>query len=519
MDTTTHNALPHAVENQPNAAILIKSLRHMGYDNFAAIADIVDNAIDADSRNVIVTVSRDQGDFVIEVLDDGVGMDFLTADEALKLGSDTARDPLADLGRYGMGLVTASLSIGRRLDVLSRCEGIGTIRTISDVDEVVARNAFVKYLDKATNQEEKTFDATFKERGLPVTHGTIVRISKSDGVKYTQTAPFISALKKNLAQTFRKFIAAGKSIVVNGDKLVAIDPLGIPGTEVFSDDTYDFKFVDQDGTERTEQIRLVIGLLPDFGLDGNKERQIDLKHQGFYVLRNNREIAEAETLGLFTRHNEFNRFRAELYVPGSMDVPLGVNFTKRNVKPNQALTDKLKEITKGQLATIRARTRRLSVKKEDDVENHNEATRIIGQKSHLLVKPKAKVEVRDVTLESVEEPLGKSNGRHKTKRNAHKKRVVETLQNAKFESVSLGEGGQIYEVEQEGKTVIVRWNIDHPFYQRFVANQPDKGMVTAVDFFIFSMALAELMVWNDETAEIIDKMKSLVSMNTRTLLK
>jgi DNA mismatch repair ATPase MutL len=69
--------------NLPNAAKLIDSLRYLGYNNYSAVTDIVDNAIDADAKNIYITVSfANEGRVVIA--DDGTGMDQHTLDEALK---------------------------------------------------------------------------------------------------------------------------------------------------------------------------------------------------------------------------------------------------------------------------------------------------------------------------------------------------------------------------------------------------------------------------------------------------
>src|SRR5437868_6872036 len=84
-------------ENQPNAAILMRSLRHLGYNNHSAIADLVDNSIDAEAAHVGIEVLRDKGDFVISIIDDGHAMDEAVLDEALKLGSDTERNAASDL--------------------------------------------------------------------------------------------------------------------------------------------------------------------------------------------------------------------------------------------------------------------------------------------------------------------------------------------------------------------------------------------------------------------------------------
>ena len=150
--------------NMPNAAILMSSLRHLGYSNHAAISDLIDNSLDADAQNIAVDVERVKGDFVISIVDDGSGMDDHTLDEAMKLGSDTERNVASDFGLYGMGLVTASISIGRRLQVMTR--GVdGDLIAISDLDEVVRRNAFVKHQAKADASEVRAFEQAYARCG------------------------------------------------------------------------------------------------------------------------------------------------------------------------------------------------------------------------------------------------------------------------------------------------------------------------------------------------------------------
>ena len=341
-------------------------------------------------------------------------------------------------------------------------------------------------------------------------------------MQYTSTGHFLNSLKKDLAQTFRYYLAAGKRIVVNGDALEPIDPLhlDLDGVKVFSDDDYELAVKDEAGNDTVHKFRLKIVTLPDFGTDGNLERGFTLKNQGFYLLRNNREIAAAQTLGLFNRHSEFNLFRAELHVPATMDDVLGVNFTKREVKPKQAVVDKLRQVAGGQLKTIRAQ-RWKKREKNEHTDQHDEAARLITSKSHLLVKPKAEVEQRAPRGDSAstDRDQSKKTGRERT--NLRSTRLTTADLRCRFEQVSLGEGGQIFEAYQEGKTIIVQWNVDHPFYQRFVTSpDADAGLVTAIDFFIWAWASAELYVYEDgKVADMLSQLKSLISMNTRTLLK
>ena len=73
--------------NDPNAARLIESLRHIGYDNYVALADLVDNSIDAGATHISITVQKRGDDVSIIIADDGEGMEYEVLDQALRLGS------------------------------------------------------------------------------------------------------------------------------------------------------------------------------------------------------------------------------------------------------------------------------------------------------------------------------------------------------------------------------------------------------------------------------------------------
>src|SRR6202044_882412 len=90
------------------------------------------------------------------------------------------------------------------------------------------------------------------------------------------------------------------------------------------------------------------------------------------------------------RHNDLNRFRAELFFSGAIDEGMGMNFTKHDVDPQQAVLDKIRELTNGQIQTIRSRVKTARVIAEDKEISHDESAKIISSKSHLLIQPKPK---------------------------------------------------------------------------------------------------------------------------------
>ncbi len=505
-------------DNHPNAAKLMDSLRYLGYNNYSALCDIIDNAFDAEAKNVHVTINQVAGEPLILITDDGTGMDKKTLDEALKLGSLTDRNAGSDLGKYGMGLVTASLSIAKRTSVLTRSNG-SLLKSVTDVDEVKKRNAFCKFLGEASPDDVLMFNETISAGGT----GTIVELSKCDNLKNTNLTVFRNTLRGKLGQVYRYFLLSGKKIFLNGDEVAARDPLMIDeGAEIYSDDRFDLTVTGADGKEFADQVRVRIAVLPDFGSDGNKDRKIGMRSQGFYILRNNREIAEGETLGLFTRHNDLNRFRGEIFFSGAFDEAMGVNFTKRDLDPTQAILHKINELVQGQLRTIRNRIKTARITSEDSEITHDESEKLINAKSHLLIRPKPQKNSAGAGTNDGDGSNGwtgdAKRGSGKSSQ-AGKSSAVPGRFNVRFEAVKLGKTGPIYEAEQTGKVTVVQWNIEHPFYERFVLERKDdQTLRTSVDFLVYSMATAELTTLNEENYEMIQNIKAVMSSNLRSLL-
>jgi hypothetical protein len=105
-------------EITPSAARLTESLRDIGYDFPAAVADVVDNSIMAGASRVDIMIEFDGEDSSVMIADDGQGMSANSLIEALRYGSRRAYSS-RDLGRYGLGLKTASLSQCRSVTVVS----------------------------------------------------------------------------------------------------------------------------------------------------------------------------------------------------------------------------------------------------------------------------------------------------------------------------------------------------------------------------------------------------------------
>ena len=109
------------IESPPNAAALMQSLRDIGYELDTALADLVDNSITA-SASLVDIVFDIKPETKVAIIDNGDGM---SRDELIKAMTIGSKNPLIerdnkDLGRFGLGLKTASFSQCKRLTVITK---------------------------------------------------------------------------------------------------------------------------------------------------------------------------------------------------------------------------------------------------------------------------------------------------------------------------------------------------------------------------------------------------------------
>jgi hypothetical protein len=249
-------------------------------------------------------------------------------------------------------------------------------------------------------------------------------------------------------------------------------------------------------------------MLPDHGSTQlNKKHGYNIQKSGFYVLRNNREIAAAQLLGLnsLSRHPDFIRFRGEIFISGRMDEAMGIEFTKRDVKPTQSIRDQLDAAIGGDLVSIRKQLKKRAAIAESYDVDYAASERLIDSKSALLIKPPPQPEPEPE--QEPEKPEAKEPG----------KPAPGAVQ---FNVGHFEREGPIYAAEQRGRTIYIEWNADHPFYQKVILeNRENRDMINAVNAMVFSMAAAESrLVAGEDMQELFEPWKTDLSSNLRILL-
>jgi hypothetical protein len=515
-------------DNTPNPSRFLDSYRFLGYSNYSAIADLVDNSFDAEADSVWISTQKKGDDFTISVADDGCGMDERVLQQAYRLGAITEHDPERDLGKFGVGSASASLSIARKTTVITKSSKSPCLVKIIDLDHMVATNTFAVHMGKAGTLDADMLADTLEDAPT----GTLVRLEKCDNIRSkSNLTQFNNQLRKHLGQTFRIFLAAGKRIYINGKLIAPIDPMLLDGftyatdryqSRVFSDDVYALR-ISENGATKEEKIRIRIVLLPNIDKKLWDERwprdvpKPSQQGQGFYVLRNNREIAEAERLELFVKHNDYNRFRAEIFFNASLDSHMGVNFTKRRLDVSQSLFDQLQAYLKPQLDTVRkVLNRERTVKEQEVTDSFRESEAIIERKKKLLVKRK---QTEDEIKREIEATRKRQPEKTPEQIEEEQKRFLDEAGKPKdchFDQINLGRTGSFFETERIGHTLVIKYNMDHPFYQKFYSEK-DRATQNDLNFLLYSFVLAKRNLEPEQEA-MMEQIEGIWSLNLKALL-
>lgn len=338
----------------PSAAALIESLRGTGYTLETALADLIDNSIAASAKSIDVTLEWNDGEPYAILADDGNGMAEARLIEAMRFGGGgpALLRESTDLGRFGLGLKTASLSQCRRLSVASRRDGVTT--------------AFCWDLDHI----RKTGEAWELIEGLPsaVAHlakpledrpaGTFVIWDRIDFGRIREKPTLktflagIERAERHLAMVFHRYLggdARRLRLSINGVRITGWDPFledngaTIPRPEQPLDSGGERILVRGFILPHPDRFPNVTALDLAGGPDGWAAQQ------GFYVYRQRRLLSAGGWLGIggsraWTRE-EFSRLaRIRIDLPNTIDEDWRIDIRKAQARPPEALRAQLENI-------------------------------------------------------------------------------------------------------------------------------------------------------------------------------
>src|SRR5580698_9842812 len=146
-------------EIQPDAARVIHGLRDTGYQFNMAVADVVDNSVSAEASHIEIVLKQDfRGNVTLRIYDDGVGMNEVELEKAMQYGSPK-RKSKASLGKFGLGLKTASTAFCRRLVVVSRNKPAAPLHVaVWDLDHVAKEHKWELLTGQGEPDDNTLFD-------------------------------------------------------------------------------------------------------------------------------------------------------------------------------------------------------------------------------------------------------------------------------------------------------------------------------------------------------------------------
>ncbi len=345
----------------PAAGALVPSLRGLGYSLQTAIADLIDNSITAQASRVDIVPDWNGGKPVVAIVDDGQGMDRDTLVGAMRFGcaGPGAERAAGDLGRFGLGLKTASLSQARRLTVAS-CHGGAFNCYRWDLDHIEREDANWELLEGAASESKHRFEALrHKGRGTVVLWEEIDFGRKSERPDADWFRSELALLEHHLAMVFHRFLADDRlNIFIGGTAVAPWDPFleahDPPADRVGSD------AINAPGG----RIRVTGFVMPhpdrfnnstELTRSGGPEGWS--AHQGFFIYRGDRLLTHGGWLGLgrgrWTRQASSQLARIRIEIPTTADSDWQIDVKKSVARPPAAVRRRLETLA----ADVRTRAR------------------------------------------------------------------------------------------------------------------------------------------------------------------
>jgi hypothetical protein len=507
------------LEVLPDAARTIEGLRDTGYDFMTAVADIVDNSIAAEATHISVRISLAMdGELEVSVADDGCGMSRDELLNAMKYGSRVRETP-ASLGKFGLGLKTASTAICRQLTVVTRPRSLeGPYAAQWDLDYVSAENRWFLRLPEVSAHERALLEEVASEGA-----GTVVIWHKVDRLlpgsyRDNMGAPARKALDKvadslrrHLAVTYLRYLTGAHArpvveIELNDEPVVAWDPFALGESLLDKEVT-----VELDGTPAKLRLHAYV-LPPRSELSDDELRGADIRAdtQGFYVFREDRVISASGWLGMFRIEPHLSLCRIDFSFDHRLDDALQIDIKKSRIRMLADLQEHIRRlITPARAeAAERYRKNQRSEIAEQGSSIHSASNSAVG--NHIGTLSRATVVVTGPDQARVANPRGEvvisiptiaevDGGPYVV--------VVEDLADGLLWRPGI--------VEQKNAVLL---NAGHPFYQRAYSALADTPVgVQAIDFLLWGLCEAELWAVSEDEREHMAAVRREVSRITRDL--
>lgn len=321
---------------EPGAKRLIEGYRGLEYNFETAVADLIDNSISARAKNIHVELRlKSKGNpSVVVISDDGSGMDKKMLVEAMRYGSKKDYSS-KDLGKFGLGLKTASLNQTELLTVITKkSKSLSALIAQWDIEYVTKKNEWglkiltKSDLDKWINELQKIY---LKQKGTLVVwkNPEVFKYLKSDA----ELDDIHERLEKHLSMVFCIFLKQKRNIFINGSKIAPWDPFCLK-EKTRKLRSVSFTCLTDKG--KKHKIEVTPYILPTEKEFSSREAWDEAsgpkkwnRQQGLYFFRNKRLLQAGGWSNIRGNLEEHQKLlRIKVHFPNELDGSFGLNITK-----------------------------------------------------------------------------------------------------------------------------------------------------------------------------------------------
>ncbi len=512
--------------------------RDLGIGTIDAVSELVDNSLDADANNIHVHVEKNDENLRIYVEDDGIGIPKTIEEEdeeydglpyVLSFGGRT-KDRDVEIGKFGWGLSASATCQARLTRVWTKEKDEDEWRfTEVDLEEMEEEKD-----TRPPDSEYREIDDHLDIEEPDKESGTIVVFEEADRADFTRAGDARNALISELSRTYRKHLRAGREITVDGTELKPFDPLyrwddahnphDIPTVDsLYYEDSFQMEPHDDDiDGEYTVSVRIAwldveaIRQKDDWSGSWMRKAGLTDENQGFYLVRNGREIGGGLALGLFNRHADKNYFRGEIEFPPELDYYFGITTNKSKFSLKQQIRDKLEDSIDNIPEQIHQKTRDKinEIKAEAEKESRDKeqtATEKIAEVGDRVLKSRdqlnedeeeeVKEELEDEKQEKLQEieESDKLDEEEKEEEKDRIRREYEGYMKYPFKiTYDTIPDGQFYKVDKKGKQTRVVLNDGHEFFDAYEDATQRPSERIHLDLLLMSAAHAEQLHSDNE---------------------
>ena len=335
------------IEAVPEAASMIETFRAIGYNLETAVADILDNSITAGAKNIYIERIWDGGKTIITIKDDGLGMNSEDIVEAMRPGAQNPLDSrgINDLGRFGLGMKTASFSQCRKLTVISKKAGYHSAYWTWDLDYVAVTHKWElirwapdKFITALDEQASGTLIIwTDLDRVIPPS------TSADDIVAKQKFSDAWARVKSHIAMTFHRFIENSDVTIYWGENPIeAWNPFCPDEKKTQSFPTENLYF----GNNKAEVKGYILTHKNNFSSEQKYKEAEGINGypaaQGFYVYRGKRLLLAGSWLNLFRKEDHYKLVRIYIDLPNTLDSEWQIDIKKSTAIPPLSCREQLR---------------------------------------------------------------------------------------------------------------------------------------------------------------------------------